>query len=83
MGSTSTANIGRGWALPESQIQVFENRQPVQIGQFTITPIESKHFEFPQAQMRERALKNPEITQPLVPPVGAFDYRLGEAFCRL
>lgn len=80
MGSESTANIGRGWNLPESRIRVFDNWQPVQIGDFTITPIESRHFQFPQAQMRERALQNPQIKQPLVPPVGAFDYRLGKAY---
>jgi L-ascorbate metabolism protein UlaG (beta-lactamase superfamily) len=30
--------------------------------------------------MREAALGDPEITEPLVPPVDAFDYRLGKAY---
>ena len=30
--------------------------------------------------MRERALADPEITEPLVPPVGAFDYKVGKAY---
>ncbi|MEM9623510.1 MAG: MBL fold metallo-hydrolase [Pseudomonadota bacterium] len=79
-GSESTANIGRGWGLDEAQIAVFENRVPVSFGAFTVTPIESKHFQFPDPDVRERALGNPEITAPLVPPVGAFEYRLGKAY---
>jgi len=80
LGSESTANIGRGWGLPESQIRVLADRTPVQLGQFVITPIESQHFAFPDPALRERALGNPMISEPLVPPVGAFDYRLGKAY---
>lgn len=80
LGSESTANIGRGWGLAESQIQVFEHRVPVQLGSFTITPFESRHFQFPDPTMREQALGNPDITEPLVPPAGAFDYRVGKAY---
>jgi L-ascorbate metabolism protein UlaG (beta-lactamase superfamily) len=80
MGSESTANIGRGWGLPEAQIRVFRDRQPVELGNFVITPIESRHFQFPDPEIRERALGNPEITEPLKPPVGLFDYRLGKAY---
>lgn len=77
MGSESTANIGRGWGLPASQIQVVADRAPFQLGQFVITPIVSRHFEFPDPAFRERALGDPLITEPLVPPVAAFDYKLG------
>jgi L-ascorbate metabolism protein UlaG (beta-lactamase superfamily) len=80
LGSEATANIGRGWGLPESQIRVLADREPVSLGRFVITPIESRHFEFPDPAMRERALGKPEIDQPLVPPVSAFDYRLGKAY---
>jgi L-ascorbate metabolism protein UlaG (beta-lactamase superfamily) len=80
LGSESTANIGRGWDLPESQLQVLVDRQPVQLGQFVITPIESRHFEFPDPAIRERALGNPLISAPLVPPVRVFDYRVGSAY---
>lgn len=80
LGSESTANIGRGWNLPESQIQVLVDRQPVRLGQFVITPIESRHFEFPDPAIRERALGNPLIDAPLVPPVRVFDYRVGTAY---
>jgi L-ascorbate metabolism protein UlaG (beta-lactamase superfamily) len=80
MGSEATANIGRGWGLPESQIRLLKDRVPVQLGQFVITPIESRHFQFPDPAMRERALADPEISEPLVPPVNAFDYRLGKTY---
>jgi L-ascorbate metabolism protein UlaG (beta-lactamase superfamily) len=77
IGSESTANIGRGWGLPESQIQVVADRTPFQLGRFVITPIVSRHFEFPDPQLRERTLGNPSITAPLVPPVSVYDYKLG------
>lgn len=80
LGSQSTANIGRGWGLPESQIQVLVDRQPVRLGKFVITPVESRHFEFPDPAVRERTLGEPLIEAPLVPPVSAFDYRVGKAY---
>jgi L-ascorbate metabolism protein UlaG (beta-lactamase superfamily) len=80
LGSESTANIGRGWGLRESQIRVVRDREPIQLGRFTLTPIESRHFQFPDAVMRERALGTPDITEPLVPPVDAFAYRVGIAY---
>ena len=80
LGSESTANIARGWGLPERQILVIEDRRPLTIGQFTVTPIESRHFEFPDPAMRERALGDPEITEPLRPPVATFDYKVGTAW---
>jgi len=80
VGSSSTANIGRGWGLAEEQIRVVADREPVELGRFTLTPIESRHFQFPDPRMAERALGEPEITEPLVPPVSAFDYRVGEAY---
>jgi L-ascorbate metabolism protein UlaG (beta-lactamase superfamily) len=80
LGSESTANIGRGWGLDESQIRVAVDREPMRFGNFTITLIETKHFQFPDPQMFELALSNPEIVTPLVPPAKAFDYRLGKAY---
>ena len=80
LGSESTANIGRGWGLPESQIRVVRDREPIQLGRFTLTPIESLHFEFPDPAIRERALGDPDISEPLVPPVAVFDYKVGIAY---
>ncbi|MBJ21491.1 MAG: MBL fold metallo-hydrolase [bacterium] len=80
LGSESTANIGRGWGLDERRIRVAVDRQPLRFGAFTLTLIETKHFEFPDPAVREQALADPRISEPLVPPVGAFDYRVGQPY---
>lgn len=80
LGSESTANIGRGWGLAEDRIRIAVDREPVQLGRFTLRLVETNHFEFPDPAVRERALSNPKISEPLVPPVGAFDYRVGQPY---
>ena len=80
VGSESTANIGPGRGLPESQIRVVRDREGIRFVAFTITPIAARHFEFPDPRVRERALGDPDITAPLVPPVGAFAYKVGVAW---
>lgn len=80
-GSESTANIGRGWQLPEAQIKVFQDRQSLQFGKFKVTPILSNHFVFANAAVKEQALGgNQEITEPLVPPAPALAYKMGGAY---
>lgn len=80
-GSSSTAQIGKGWGLSETQIQIYENKQAIQIGAFRITPILTEHYVFPNEALKKRALEgSQEITEPLVPPVGAFDYKMGGAY---
>ena len=80
LGSESTANIGRGWGLDEGQIRVAVDREPLHFGRFTLRLIETNHFEFPDPAVREQALSQPRIAEPLVPPVGAFDYRVGQPY---
>lgn len=80
LGSESTANVGRGWGLPEEQIRVVEDQVPIELGAFTITPIESKHFEFADPELASRALSDPVIDEPLVPPAHALDYKVGKAY---
>jgi L-ascorbate metabolism protein UlaG (beta-lactamase superfamily) len=80
LGSESTANIGRGWGLDERQIRVAVDREPLRFGAFSLTLIETNHFEFPDPALREQALSDPHIAQPLVPPVAAFDYRVGQPY---
>ena len=80
LGSESTANIGRGWGLPEHQIRVVRDRERILVGRFLITPIASRHFEFPDPALRERALGDPDISSPLVPPAKVFAYKVGVAW---
>ena len=80
LGSESTANIGRGWGLDENQIRVVTDRQAITLGKFVLTPIESQHFQFPNPEMRKRALDDPGISSPLQTPAKAFDYKLGKAY---
>lgn len=77
LGSESTANIGRGWGLPEDRIRVVRDAERLRFGSFEVVIHATRHFEFPDEAMRERALGDPHITEPLVPPVGAFEYKVG------
>ncbi len=80
VGSESTANIGRGWGLPEEQIRVVGSEEPMRFGDFTVTLIKSQHFQFPDPDMAAAALEDPLITAPLIPPVSALDYKMGGAY---
>jgi L-ascorbate metabolism protein UlaG (beta-lactamase superfamily) len=80
LGSESTANIARGWGLPEQQIRVVRDHERILVGRFLITPIASRHFQFADPRLRERALGDPDITAPLVPPVPALAYKVGVAW---
>jgi L-ascorbate metabolism protein UlaG (beta-lactamase superfamily) len=75
VGSESTANIGRGAALPEGQIRVVTPGEPMDFGAFTVTVIPSQHFPHGMAMG--------EITSPLVPPAGALEYLEGGSFSLL
>jgi len=83
MGSEATANIARGWNFPEERIRVMSDGDVVQFGAFTVTFMESKHFQFPDPEMVETMLTQYQIAEPLVPPVSAFDYKLGKAWVLL
>lgn len=80
LGSESTANIGRGWGLAEQQIRVVNSGEVMQFGDFKVRMIESAHFEFPDPELREAALADPLITEPLVPPARVTDYKMGGAY---
>ena len=74
VGSSSTANIGRGAGLPEERITIAVKGQPMTFGRFSVTLIESRHAP------TGRFLMPGEITSPLTPPAKAKDYRLSEAY---
>lgn len=70
VGSASTANVGRGWGLPEDQIQVAKPGEAMRFGQFEIRMLRSDHAP--------SGVSPPgEITTPLRPPVSARDYLEG------
>jgi len=45
VGSETTLNICRYFKIAESRLRQYENRQAIPLGQFTFTPIRSKHKE--------------------------------------
>ncbi len=80
VGSESTANIGRGWNLPETQIKVPGEGEVLTLGAFNITLVRSKHFTFPGDLMGSQAAVGATIDAPLVPPVAVQDYREGGSY---
>lgn len=74
VGSTSTANVGRGAGLPEERITVPSTGQPLTFGRFSVTLLPSRHVP------TGRFLMPGEITSPLTPPARTNAYRLGEAY---
>lgn len=74
LGSTSTANIGRGSGLPISQLRVIRVGQPMKYGPFTITFIRSQHAG------ATGGTPVGDIDAPLVPPARYLDYKLGGTY---
>jgi L-ascorbate metabolism protein UlaG (beta-lactamase superfamily) len=75
LGSESTANVGRGWGLPESQIRVAKLGEPMTFGRFTVTLLPGRHAP--------TGFTGGEITQPLKPPVRATEYKEGQSYAIL
>ena len=71
-GSMSTANIGRGWGLPEKQIHVVHHGESVKIGAFDVVFLNAEHVPIGFAVG--------EIDGPLKPPVRASQYKEGQCF---
>lgn len=80
VGSESSANVARGWGLPERQIRIVVPGERLRVGKFTVTMNKSRHFEFPSAWMARRAKADPFIAEPLVPPAPASAYREGGTY---
>ena len=75
VGGESAANVGRGHGLPEDRLVVAVSGEPIQLGAYDVTLVESNHCppdRFPGV-----------IREPLVPPVKASAYRCGEAWSTL
>lgn len=75
VGGESASQIGRGGALPEDRLVVATPGEPVTLGAYDVTLVESEHCppdRFPGV-----------ITEPVVPPAKASAYKCGEAWSTL
>lgn len=75
VGGQSAANVGRGYGLPGSRIVAAVDGQPIELGAYAITLVESHHCppdRYPGV-----------IDEPLVTPVKASAYRCGESWSTL
>ncbi|MDT5139468.1 MAG: hypothetical protein QOD58_3730 [Mycobacterium sp.] len=75
VGGESAANVGRGYGLPEDRLVVAVSGEPIALGAYDVTLVESHHCppdRFPGV-----------ITAPVVPPVKASAYRCGESWSAL
>ncbi len=75
VGGTSAVQVGRGHGLPEDRLVVASSGEPITLGAYDVTLVESEHCppdRFPGV-----------ITEPVVPPVKASAYKCGEAWSTL
>jgi L-ascorbate metabolism protein UlaG (beta-lactamase superfamily) len=75
VGGESAANVGRGYGLPEDRLVVATSGEPIPLGAYDVTLVESHHCppdRFPGV-----------IGEPLTPPVKVSAYRCGEAWSTL
>jgi L-ascorbate metabolism protein UlaG (beta-lactamase superfamily) len=75
VGGESAANVGRGYGLPEDRLVVAVNGEPILLGAYEVTLVDSHHCppdRFPGV-----------ISAPLTPPVKVSAYRCGEAWSTL
>jgi L-ascorbate metabolism protein UlaG (beta-lactamase superfamily) len=72
VGGTSAAQVGRGHGLPDDRLVVVTPGEPLTLGAYEVTLIESEHCppdRFPGV-----------ITEPVTPPVKASAYKCGESW---
>ena len=75
VGGESAANVGRGYGLPEDRLVVAVSGEPIELGAYDVTLVESHHCppdRFPGV-----------INEPPTPPVKVSAYRCGEAWSTL
>ena len=79
VGSQSTANIGRGWGLDESQIKVVSSGEALKFGQFSVRLIASQHAPAPEV-IEELTGAGLAIEEPLTFPAKLSDFKEGGSF---
>jgi L-ascorbate metabolism protein UlaG (beta-lactamase superfamily) len=75
VGSESTANVGRGWGLPEDRIWVKQPGDTMEFARFHVTLLQSGHIP--------RGYPTGDITAPIIPPVHANAYLMGTNYAVL
>lgn len=81
-GSPSTLNVGRGAGLSEKTMQRFEPLQKIQLGEFTVTVIPSKHTP-PVTILGKTNATDPahlNIDEPLYQPAAIEDFIEGGTY---
>lgn len=75
VGGESAANVGRGYGLPEDRLVVADSGEPIRLGAFEVTLLESQH---------SRPDRFPGVIKgPVAPPVRVWAYQCGEAWSTL
>lgn len=80
IGSRSTGNIAKGLDFGERKFREVGDSGIFTFGKFTIRLLKSKHFTFPNAALGGKDKDSEVINAPLIPPVGAFAYKMGGAY---
>ncbi|WP_111657391.1 MBL fold metallo-hydrolase [Isoalcanivorax indicus] len=79
VGSESTANVGRGWRLPESSIHVPDVGEVLRFGHFELELVPSAHV--PMLPMVARLTGHGKtIDEPLVPPASISAWKEGQSY---
>ena len=79
VGSESTANVGRGWNLPESALYVPAVGEVLRFGRFELELVPSAHV--PMLPMVARLTGHGEtIDEPLVPPAPISAWKEGQSY---
>jgi len=82
IGSSSTANIAKGYGLNDQQIRIPKLDSTIEIGEFKITFIKSNHWQYPDAEQRKLLLNN-KVERPLITPASIYDYKEGDSYTLL
>lgn len=75
-GTSSTANVARGGNVPEERIHLFDPKEPVQIGAFTVSVIPSVH----SAPTIFNNDLGQTIDEPVIQPARKGSYKEGGSF---
>lgn len=79
IGSSSSINIGKGYGLQDEQMEIPPLNTPISIGKFTLTFIASRHWQYPDPELRATLLDQ-DIEAPIITPASYLDYKEGISY---